>query len=276
MLATTHEVRVSIERDADASNGRAPLERVSMLCVVKPFPGGLAWIERVWRFTPPRPRRIRGATVYPRAGRKQMIKATIAIALAAGCAIGSMSISTARAQSFPTRPVTILVPLAAGGSTDTIARIVAEGMRPHLGQPVIVENSPGAGGTTGVIRVARNTPRGRLHRADRAVGHQCRERRGVQPADRSVEGPRAGRSHLDAAFHDRRQEGAAGEQSERAGGVPQSQSRQDFGRHRRHRQSRAMSPACSSRTRWAASLRSSRTAAPGQPRRTCWPATSTS
>jgi tripartite-type tricarboxylate transporter receptor subunit TctC len=87
-----------------------------------------------------------------------MIKATIAIALAAGCAIGSMPISTARAQSFPTRPVTILVPLAAGGSTDTIARIVAEGMRPHLGQPVIVENSPGAGGTTGVIRVARNTP----------------------------------------------------------------------------------------------------------------------
>jgi tripartite-type tricarboxylate transporter receptor subunit TctC len=84
-----------------------------------------------------------------------MIKTMIAIALAAACAIGD-----ANAQSFPTRPVTILVPLAAGGSTDTIARIIAEGMRPHLGQPVIVENSPGAGGSTGVIRVARSAPDG--------------------------------------------------------------------------------------------------------------------
>ena len=84
-----------------------------------------------------------------------MLKAMVAIALAAGCAIGG-----ANAQSFPSRPVTILVPLAAGGSTDTIARIIAEGMRAHLGQPVIVENSPGAGGTTGVIRVARSAPDG--------------------------------------------------------------------------------------------------------------------
>src|SRR5438270_7899900 len=81
-----------------------------------------------------------------------MLKTMIAIALAAGCAIGG-----ADAQSFPSRPVTILVPLAPGGSTDTIARIMAEGMRPYLGQPVIVENSPGAGGSSGVIRVARNT-----------------------------------------------------------------------------------------------------------------------
>jgi tripartite-type tricarboxylate transporter receptor subunit TctC len=84
-----------------------------------------------------------------------MIKTMIAVALAAACAIGGAS-----AQSFPTRPVTILVPLAAGGSTDTIARIIAEAMRPHLGQPVIVENSPGAGGSTGVIRVARSAPDG--------------------------------------------------------------------------------------------------------------------
>jgi tripartite-type tricarboxylate transporter receptor subunit TctC len=79
------------------------------------------------------------------------------IAIALG-AVGL--ISSANAQSFPSRPVTILVPLAAGGSTDTIARIIAEGMRPHLGQPVIVENSPGAGGSTGVIRVARSAPDG--------------------------------------------------------------------------------------------------------------------
>ena len=68
--------------------------------------------------------------------------------------------SIAHAQSYPNRPVTIIVPLAPGGSTDTIGRIMAEGIRPHLGQPVIVENSPGAGGSTGVIRVARSNPDG--------------------------------------------------------------------------------------------------------------------
>src|SRR6188474_377895 len=88
-------------------------------------------------------------------GRKQMIKTMVAIALAAAGLV-----SGAQAQSFPTRPVTILVPLAPGGSTDTIGRIVAEGMKQHLGQPVIVENSPGAGGSTGVIRVARSAPDG--------------------------------------------------------------------------------------------------------------------
>jgi tripartite-type tricarboxylate transporter receptor subunit TctC len=81
-----------------------------------------------------------------------MLKAMVALALAAGCAIGS-----ARADDFPSRYVTLVVPLATGGSTDTIARIVAEGMRGALGQTVVVENSPGAGGTTGVIKVARNT-----------------------------------------------------------------------------------------------------------------------
>jgi tripartite-type tricarboxylate transporter receptor subunit TctC len=77
------------------------------------------------------------------------------IALAVVGAIGGAS-----AQNFPTRHVTMVVPLATGGSTDTIGRIVAEGMRAHLGQPVIVENAPGAGGTTGVIRVARSAPDG--------------------------------------------------------------------------------------------------------------------
>jgi tripartite-type tricarboxylate transporter receptor subunit TctC len=78
-----------------------------------------------------------------------------AIALAAIASIGN-----AAAQPFPSRHVSLIVPLATGGSTDTIARIVAEGMRGPLGQPVIVENAPGAGGTTGVIRVARSTPDG--------------------------------------------------------------------------------------------------------------------
>ena len=84
-----------------------------------------------------------------------MLKTMIAVALAAACAIGG-----ANAQDYPSRFVTLVVPLATGGSTDTIARIIAEGMRPHLGQTVVVENSPGAGGSTGVVRVARATPDG--------------------------------------------------------------------------------------------------------------------
>jgi tripartite-type tricarboxylate transporter receptor subunit TctC len=69
-------------------------------------------------------------------------------------------IGDAAAQTFPSRPVTMIVPLAVGGSTDTIARIVAEGMRASLGQPVIVENVTGAGGSIGVGRVARSAPDG--------------------------------------------------------------------------------------------------------------------
>jgi tripartite-type tricarboxylate transporter receptor subunit TctC len=66
----------------------------------------------------------------------------------------------AAAQGYPERPVMMLVPLATGGSTDVIARIVAEGMRASLGQPVIVENVAGAGGTIGVGRLARSAPDG--------------------------------------------------------------------------------------------------------------------
>jgi tripartite-type tricarboxylate transporter receptor subunit TctC len=84
-----------------------------------------------------------------------MRKITMAIALAAVGAIG-----TSNAQTYPSRPVTMVVPLAPGGSTDTIGRIVAEGMRPALGQPVIVENTPGAGGATGVLRVVRSAADG--------------------------------------------------------------------------------------------------------------------
>ena len=84
-----------------------------------------------------------------------MKRLSIAIALAT-----AFIPTGASAQIFPSRHVTLVVPLATGGSTDTIGRIVAEGMRAHLGQPVIVENAPGAGGTTGVVRVARSTPDG--------------------------------------------------------------------------------------------------------------------
>jgi tripartite-type tricarboxylate transporter receptor subunit TctC len=78
---------------------------------------------------------------------------TALIALAASAA-------PAVAQSWPTRPVTMVVPFAAGGSSDGIARILAEGLHGELGQPVLVENVGGAGGMTGAGRVAKAAPDG--------------------------------------------------------------------------------------------------------------------
>jgi tripartite-type tricarboxylate transporter receptor subunit TctC len=75
----------------------------------------------------------------------------VAFALAAG---------PVAAQQFPTKPVTIVVPFAAGGPTDTVARSVGQAMEKSLGQPVIVENKPGAGGTLGAADVARAAPDG--------------------------------------------------------------------------------------------------------------------
>ncbi len=68
-------------------------------------------------------------------------------------ALGNVAIAVE--QVYPSRPITIVVPFAAGGPTDTIARIVAEHMRVSLGQPVIFENVTGAAGSIGVGRVAR-------------------------------------------------------------------------------------------------------------------------
>ena len=76
-------------------------------------------------------------------------------------AIGlAVAVPNATAQVYPTRPITIVVPFAAGGPTDTIARMMAEPMRAALGQPVIIENAVGAGGSLGVGRVARAAPDG--------------------------------------------------------------------------------------------------------------------
>jgi tripartite-type tricarboxylate transporter receptor subunit TctC len=74
--------------------------------------------------------------------------------------LAAIATGGAAAQSFPSRPVTMIVPFPAGGITDITARIIAEGMRTTLGQPVVVENVPGAGGTIGVTKLARATPDG--------------------------------------------------------------------------------------------------------------------
>jgi len=69
-------------------------------------------------------------------------------------------IGFAEAQTFPSRPLTLIVPFPPGGSTDTAARIMGERMRATLGQSVVIENVGGAGGSIGVGRVARAAPDG--------------------------------------------------------------------------------------------------------------------
>jgi tripartite-type tricarboxylate transporter receptor subunit TctC len=71
-----------------------------------------------------------------------------------------VALAAAHAQVYPSRPITMVVPFPAGGSTDAVARIVAERMRVSLGQPVVIENVGGAGGSIGVGRVARAAPDG--------------------------------------------------------------------------------------------------------------------
>jgi tripartite-type tricarboxylate transporter receptor subunit TctC len=80
--------------------------------------------------------------------------------LAGGAAALPAVSRIAHAQSYPARPVTIVVPFAAGGPIDALTRVVAESMRGPLGQPVIVENVTGAAGNIGVGRVARAAPDG--------------------------------------------------------------------------------------------------------------------
>ncbi len=80
--------------------------------------------------------------------------------LAAGAAALPAASRLACAQSYPSRQITMIVPFAAGGPADTVGRILAERMRTSLGQTVVIENVPGAGGSIGVGRVARAAPDG--------------------------------------------------------------------------------------------------------------------
>ena len=84
----------------------------------------------------------------------------VAIVAGALAALGLGAMKVAQADQWPTRPITMVVPFAAGGPTDVVGRILADRLSEVLGQQVIVENIGGAGGMNGAQRVALAAPDG--------------------------------------------------------------------------------------------------------------------
>ncbi len=82
------------------------------------------------------------------------------LTILAAILLAPASTGIAAAQTYPTRPITMIVPFPAGGATDTLARFLAEQMRPILGQPVVIENVGGAAGSLGVGRAVRSAADG--------------------------------------------------------------------------------------------------------------------
>lgn len=80
--------------------------------------------------------------------------------IAAAACVLALAVNGARADTYPSHPITIIVPFGPGGPTDVIARIIAERMKDVLGQPIIVENVGGAAGSIGVGRAAAAAPDG--------------------------------------------------------------------------------------------------------------------
>src|SRR5262249_29918542 len=87
----------------------------------------------------------RNAMIFPRRGFLQLAVGTVALAFA----------PIASAQTYPSRPITLVVPFPAAGPADVLARILAERMRETLGQPVVIENVTGAAGSLATGRVVR-------------------------------------------------------------------------------------------------------------------------
>lgn len=88
---------------------------------------------------------------------KQALRGALVSAL---CAVGFTAATPTAAQTYPTRPVNVVVPFPAGGTTDALARALGQELAKSLGQPVVVENKPGAGATLGADYVAKATPDG--------------------------------------------------------------------------------------------------------------------
>src|SRR5205807_1826902 len=79
---------------------------------------------------------------------------------AAGVLVAFAALTMPAAAQYPTRPITVVVPFAAGGPTDVVTRLVGEHMARTLGQTMIIENIGGAGGTLGMTRAAQAQPDG--------------------------------------------------------------------------------------------------------------------
>lgn len=123
--------------------------------------------------------------------------------------------SAARAQTYPSRPITLVVPYPAGGAIDVLARILAQSMTAALGQAVVIENVGGAGGTIAVGRVARAAPDG--HSLILATGDQFVANAAIYPVQyRRRAGFRADRAACKQSFTDRIEKWRAGERPEAA------------------------------------------------------------
>ena len=85
---------------------------------------------------------------------------TRAVCLLLSALLMAAPVPAAAQQHYPSRPITLIVPFAAGGSTDAIARVVAEALRGPLGQPVVIDNRGGAGGSIGTAAIAKAAPDG--------------------------------------------------------------------------------------------------------------------
>jgi tripartite-type tricarboxylate transporter receptor subunit TctC len=99
-------------------------------------------------------------TIPPQSSHAKEMNVKHALSVIAAAAALAFAAGSVQAQNYPTRPITVIVPFAAGGPTDVVARIVGEHMSKVLGQQVIVENVAGAGGTTGITRGAQAKPDG--------------------------------------------------------------------------------------------------------------------
>jgi tripartite-type tricarboxylate transporter receptor subunit TctC len=99
------------------------------------------------------------AKVNPKFGLTSLSLPKIPVRLLTGLVL-SLAAGLSSAQSYPSRPVKLVVPFAPGGTTDIIARVISQGIPAHLGQPMIVENKAGGGGVVGANETAKTTPDG--------------------------------------------------------------------------------------------------------------------